>query len=187
MTESEKKKIAAESERPTGKEIFKLVMLGIAGGLVGALPYMVLRCGFGILSVIPYILCGGGAAAFYLALGHGKIKGAMPHIILVADTILSVIISDVITNSIAYVLYFEVDGKPMNFFQKLAFFYFDFSINHPTDITPEGVILQDGTMSIYVVLIGSLIFALIGLYAAILFITLSEKHEAKKRNKKPGK
>ncbi len=159
--------------------VIKLILLGLAGGVAGALLYIVLLCALDISSVITMILCGAGVTAFYLAFGHGSLKGAKPHVIIVADTLLACIIANFLTVLIHYAPKIEIPERPMNLLQK-AFYFYNYAFSHTDQITSEGFVVHDDALSLVTVLIASALFALVGAYATMLAVYLYDRKQSKK-------
>lgn len=172
-------KVVNETEKPGAGTVFKLVMIGLAGGIVGAFPYAVLLCALDISSIAMMVLCGIGAVVFYLALGHGPMKCPHPYIILAADTVLAAAITNTVTNMIHYVPKVEIAGSKMNYFEKLKYFY-SFSFSHPDKITSQGFEVYEDAFAVPTVLTASIIFALIGAVAAFVGLKIYEYRKAKK-------
>ncbi|MBP1587116.1 MAG: hypothetical protein ILO53_01780 [Clostridia bacterium] len=158
-----------DKETASVKVIRFLKYFGIAlgGGLVGALPYVVLQCALSVSSVFTMIFCGGGAMAFLAAFGRSRLSKVSDHIIVVLSTLLASFIANFACILIHFAPQFDVEGRKMNVFQKAFFLLFH---SKPDEITGQGLVTDGGSFSIYTILIASAVFAILGAYVVFLII-----------------
>ncbi|MBR5059625.1 MAG: hypothetical protein IKX06_02510 [Clostridia bacterium] len=162
---------AFDKETVSEKIVRFLKYFGIAlgGGLVGAIPYVVLQCVFSVSSVVTMILCGGGVVAFLAAFAKSSLSRVSDHVIIVLTTLISSLIANVLCVLIHFAPQFEIEGRKMNVFQKTMFMLFH---SKADELTKQGLVTDGGAFSIYTILIASAVFAVIGAYAIFLIVSI---------------
>ena len=158
-------------EKETASEKFvrflKYFAIALGGGLVGALPYVVIQCAFSVSSVVTMVFCGGGAVAFLAGFAKSSLSKASDHIIIVLTTLISSFIANFLCILIHFAPRFDIDGRKMNVFQKALFLLFH---SRPDELTAQGLMTDGGSFSIYTILIASAVFAILGAYAVFLIL-----------------
>ena len=162
-------------------EKLKVLGLGLAGALVGGIPYFVLQL-FKINSTAMLFMCGACAMIFFAAFGKSEVRKIVDRLILIVCAVFGSAVT-IIT------LLLTVTLPPWNSpiesvttpFQKLVYL---FKHSRP-DTIEDGKIFIDayGNFSIWTVLIAGAIFAVVGMYIAFVFVVISRNGDNKKRKK----
>lgn len=165
-------------EKVAGK--LKFAGWAILGALVGALPYFVLLQ-FGISSVFLYVLCGMGAMTFYAAFGKGNGKSFIDRTIVLISNLIGTFIAFCTTYITHYAPMWTLDGREdLSNVEKL---FFELGHAHVDRIENGRLITDGGSFSFWTVLIAAGIFAVIGMYVALIFVLVSSRDDKKKGKK----
>lgn len=171
-------------DRKTGLDRFlsllKVFLFGFLGTLVGSLPVVILLCFFDVNAGLLQLLTGCGCMVFYSSFLKAEERWWPDHLLLPVSLAAGVFFSQLATYMLHYAPLWDLEGRPMNRIQKTFFAYFRHA--EFDRLTAEGLITNDGALSVYTVLISSFVIALIGMYATFLFVLASgkEKHSGKK-------
>ena len=156
--------------------------LGFIGALIGCVLPVVLLCMFDIASAPMYAFAGCGAMVFYGVFLPEDERRWYDHISLIVSASLATFMAQFFTHVAYYSALWSLEGTEMNAFQKATYVFF--SKPAFNKITSEGIISDSGSLSVYTIYLISLVFVIIGMYIAYLFVLASDKEEKKKKNKK---
>lgn len=154
----------------------KVFGLGIAGAILCSIPYFVLLS-LNISSIALFILTGMGATVFYAALGKKDGKNIFDHLILIIATLIATFLVFCISYLTHYAPMWTLDGREdMTSFEKLAY-----ALTHAKFDYFEGgkLVTDSGTFSVFTMIIAAVIFAIVGIYIAFIFVAISNKKEKK--------
>ena len=169
-----------DNDGDSGLTLFKQALWGLCGAIIGSLVYIVLLCGFSVDSLIFLGLSGVGAIAFYGAIGKSGINRWYDHIILIIDSFISVLLTNIFVLFVHVIPCLTTDiFENRSAFQKFALILKNSKISEIFLHDPSDTI----NISIYLELLLGFICALIGLYIAFAYFAISKNNNRKNNEK----